>query len=99
MCSEQEIRSLAQLDCAKSHQIALPGSAAVRIRLATHIRDLAEFWPRWNTLGPARCYPFQCADILELYCDTFVPARDAKPLFVAILGRHDEPLMLIPLVI
>jgi CelD/BcsL family acetyltransferase involved in cellulose biosynthesis len=80
-------------------QIALPGFAPVRIRLATQIRDFAEFWPRWNTLGEARCYPFQCADILELYCDTFVPARSGEPLFVAILDQHDEPVMLIPLVI
>ena len=87
------------LELATSHQIALPGFAPVRIRLATQIRDFAEFWPRWNTLGEARCYPFQCADILELYCDTFVPARNGEPLFVAILGCDGEPLMLIPLVI
>jgi CelD/BcsL family acetyltransferase involved in cellulose biosynthesis len=80
-------------------QIALPGFAPVRIRLATQIRDFAEFWPRWNTLGEARCFPFQCADILELYCDTFVPARNGKPLFVAILDCDGDPLMLIPLVI
>jgi len=90
---------LQQLDYSTSLRIALPRSVPVQIRLARHIRDLAEFWPRWNTLGEARCYPWQCADILELYCDTFVPARKNEPLFVAILGRHDEPLMLISLVI
>jgi CelD/BcsL family acetyltransferase involved in cellulose biosynthesis/SAM-dependent methyltransferase len=90
---------LARLNSITYSPIALPGFAPVRIRLATQIRDFAEFWPRWNTPGEARCYPFQCADILELYCDTFVPVRNGEPLFVAILGCDGEPLMLIPLVI
>jgi CelD/BcsL family acetyltransferase involved in cellulose biosynthesis len=93
-----KITSLQRRQLASS-QITFSGSAPVQICVARHVQSFAEFWPRWNTLGEARCYPFQCADILELYCDTFIPSRNGEPLFVAILGCEGEPLMLIPLVI
>jgi CelD/BcsL family acetyltransferase involved in cellulose biosynthesis len=93
------ITSLERQKYLASSQITLPSSVPVQICVARHIQDFAEFWPRWNTLGEARCYPYQCADILELYCDTFVTARNNEPLFVAVLDHHNEPLMLVALVI
>jgi CelD/BcsL family acetyltransferase involved in cellulose biosynthesis len=77
----------------------LSASAPLRICLARDVRDFADFWPRWNRRGAARFYPFQCAEILELQCDTFVKARNSEPVFVALLDRDDAPLMLIPLMI
>jgi CelD/BcsL family acetyltransferase involved in cellulose biosynthesis len=82
----------------RSDQNELVGSSGPKRISVTHdISDLASVWPRSNQLGTARCYAFQCADILELYCETVLPARNATPVFVAILNKNDEPLALIPL--
>jgi hypothetical protein len=71
-------------------------STPARIMVSDDIRDFADLWPRSNRLGAARCYVFQCADILELYCQSVVPARSAEPYFVAIMNRNDQPLALLP---
>jgi CelD/BcsL family acetyltransferase involved in cellulose biosynthesis len=67
--------------------------------VTTDIGDFADFWPRSNKLGEAICYAFQCADILELHCETFVPARNADAWFVAIVNEKDDPLALFPFMI
>jgi CelD/BcsL family acetyltransferase involved in cellulose biosynthesis len=74
-------------------------SVPARILMTNDIRDLAGFWPHSDRLGEARCYPFQCYEILELQCATIVRARNAAPVFVAVLGQSDELLALIPLII
>jgi len=74
-----------------------PSSLPSRICLTRNIREFADFWPRTGRIGIARCYPFQCADLLELACETLVKARNIEPLFVAILGPQDQPLALLPL--
>lgn len=75
----------------------LANSAPAQICLSNDLRDFAALWPRSDRLGAARCYVFQCADILELKCDTFAIAQSAEPLFVAILGHAADPLLLVPL--
>jgi len=75
----------------------LSASAPAEICLTTELRDFAGFWPRSDRLGSARCYAFQCAEILELQCETFARVQNAEPLFVAVLGQSGEPLALIPL--
>ena len=72
-------------------------STPTRISVSHEIRDFAYCWPRTNQLGAARCYAFQCADILELYCETVLPARRAEPFFIAIFNKDDQPLALFPL--
>jgi CelD/BcsL family acetyltransferase involved in cellulose biosynthesis len=74
-------------------------SAPAQMWVTNEIRDFAEFWPRSNRLGEAICYAFQCADILELHCETFVPARNADPWFVAIVNEKGDPLALFPFMI
>jgi CelD/BcsL family acetyltransferase involved in cellulose biosynthesis len=88
------------LDLRSLHGIddgALSASAPSRICLSNDLRDFDDLWPRSGRLGAARCYAFQCADILELQCDTFAAARGLELFFVAILGHDGEPLALIPL--
>jgi CelD/BcsL family acetyltransferase involved in cellulose biosynthesis len=61
------------------------------------IQNFAAFWPRSDRPGVAQYYAFQCADILELNCETIAVARNAKPYFVAVMNANDEPLALFPL--
>jgi CelD/BcsL family acetyltransferase involved in cellulose biosynthesis len=72
-------------------------SVPARILITNDIRDFAGFWPRSARLGEARCYPFQCYELLDLQCATIARSRNAAPVFVAVLGKSDEPLALIPL--
>jgi CelD/BcsL family acetyltransferase involved in cellulose biosynthesis len=77
----------------------VPASAPAQLWVTNEIRDFADFWPRSNRLGEAQCYAFQCADILELHCETFVSARNANPWFVAIVNEKGDPLALFPFMI
>lgn len=74
-------------------------SVPARICVSIDIRNFASFWPRSSGLGEAHCFPFQCADLIELLCDTVVPARQAEPWLIAVLNQNDEPLALLPLCI
>ena len=77
----------------------ISNSAPAQIWITNEIRDLADIWPRSTRLGDARCFAFQCAEVLELYCDTFIPAVLANPWFVAIVNESNEPLALFPFMI
>jgi len=68
-----------------------------QIWLTDDLRDLAMLWPRSGDLGDARCYAFQCADILEVWCSTVGLARRTQLLFIAVLDAADRPLMLLAL--
>lgn len=74
-------------------------TAPAEIVVATDLSEFASVWPRTNSRGSARCFPFQCADVLELICETVVPARGANVFFVAISNGAGEPLALLPLLI
>jgi CelD/BcsL family acetyltransferase involved in cellulose biosynthesis len=74
-------------------------SVPAKMWVTNNIRDFSDFWPRSNRLGDARCYPFQCAEVLELHCETTIPARNAEPRFAAVVNQKNEPLMLLPFVI
>src|SRR6266567_9144227 len=77
-------------------QISRPGTPA-QIWLTSNIRHLKEFWPRSQDFKEARCYAFQCADILEIRCDTIASARKMQTVFAAILDRESKPLILLAL--
>ena len=68
-----------------------------QIWLSEDIRDFAAFWPRTTELGAARSWVFQCADIVEVWCDTIGTARHIQPLFVAVVDAESRPLALFPL--
>jgi len=72
-------------------------SVPARICVSSEIRDFAGLWPRSDRLGEARCYAFQCADIVDLQCRTMAVGRKAEPLLVAVIDRNDSPLVLLPL--
>jgi CelD/BcsL family acetyltransferase involved in cellulose biosynthesis len=68
-----------------------------QIWLTHSLSDFSNFWPRSQRLEAARCYAFQCADILEVRCKTIAPARKIETLFVAVVDDEGSPLMLLPL--
>lgn len=82
-----------------SCRCSVRGSLPARISITSDIRDFSGFWPHSDRLGEARCYPFQCYEILELQRATIARARNAAPVFVTVFGQSDEPLALLPLII
>ena len=68
-----------------------------QIWLTHTLSDFNDFWPRSQQLKAARCYAFQCADILEVRCRTIALARKIETLFVAVLDAERNPLLLLPL--
>jgi CelD/BcsL family acetyltransferase involved in cellulose biosynthesis len=93
------IRSLDLSAMRNSAWEAMPASASrpARILVSSQLSDFAQTWPRSDRQGPARCYAFQCSDVLQLLCDTLIAARGAEPFFIAILAENETPLALIPL--
>jgi CelD/BcsL family acetyltransferase involved in cellulose biosynthesis len=67
------------------------------IRVADDLADFADLWPRTDRIGSARCYAFQCADILQAWCDTVGRAQQTRALFVAVFDDIGRPILLIPL--
>ena len=94
-----QVFDLGKLGDTGRHRVSASASIPVRICVSSQLREFADIWPRSDKLGAARCYAFQCADILELTCETLILAQKAQPLFVAILGANDDPLALLPLCI
>jgi CelD/BcsL family acetyltransferase involved in cellulose biosynthesis len=73
-----------------------PGTPS-QLWLTDNLSDFKDFWPRSQQLKAARCYAFQCADILEVRCNTIAAARSMRTLFVAVVDGEGNPLMLLPL--
>ena len=73
-----------------------PGAPA-QIWLTHDLSDFNDLWPRSQQLKDARCHAFQCADILEVRCNTIATARNMETLFVAVVDAESNPLMLLPL--
>lgn len=84
--------------CASSghDRTSQPGTPA-QIWLGYKLSDFDDLWPRSQQLKDARCYAFQCADILEVRCNTIAIARNMETLFVAVVDAEGNPLMLLPL--
>jgi CelD/BcsL family acetyltransferase involved in cellulose biosynthesis len=68
-----------------------------RVEVATSVDRLPAHWPRSTDPGAAQVHPFQCADVLAVWCDTIGRARGIEPLFVSVLAPSGRPLMLLPL--
>jgi CelD/BcsL family acetyltransferase involved in cellulose biosynthesis len=70
---------------------------AFEIRVARKIGELADIWPRSDSCGTAHCYIFQCADFLEVWCETLGQARRIQSFFVGVFDRTGRPMLLLPL--
>lgn len=73
--------------------------SAKRMLVTGDVREFGHFWPNSTRASNARCHIYQCADLIELYCEAVVPARLGEPHFVAVMNRDDEPLVLFPFTI
>lgn len=76
-----------------SRRLVAPETADIHVAAA--VGDCS-WWPRTDAPGNASCYAFQCADILEAWCETIGTARRIEPLFVTFFGT-DGPALLLPL--
>jgi CelD/BcsL family acetyltransferase involved in cellulose biosynthesis len=81
---------------ASRDRVPSPGTAA-QIWLSSRLSDFSAVWPHTLQLNGARCYAFQCADILEVRCKTIARARRIETLFAAVVDADSNPLMLLPL--
>ncbi len=68
-----------------------------KIRVASNLTEFNDIWPRSNSRGETYCYALQCADILEVWCETIGKARRTRPLFVAVFDDIGRPMLLLPL--
>jgi CelD/BcsL family acetyltransferase involved in cellulose biosynthesis len=67
------------------------------ISVTRDIEDFAAFWPRSGAPTGSRQFIFQCADTLQVWCDTIGRKQAIEPLFVAVLDQERKPLLLLPL--
>jgi CelD/BcsL family acetyltransferase involved in cellulose biosynthesis len=73
-----------------------PGTV-FRIRVAHDLAEFAKPWPRTDCYGSAHCYVFQCADHLEVWCETIGKARGTRTFFVGVFDQIGSPVLLLPL--
>lgn len=66
-----------------------------QIEVTSNLGDLADCWPSTAEHGEALCYPFQYADLLDIWCETIGRARKIEPVFVAVRSHNQKPLMLL----
>jgi CelD/BcsL family acetyltransferase involved in cellulose biosynthesis len=91
------IRKLALRDLLANELQVMRSIMPAQIWLTSNLRDFEAFWPRSNQLGAARCWAFQCANILEVWCDTIGVERQTQALFVAVMDAEGRPIALLPL--
>ena len=83
------------LPYATAEELSVP--EITRVSVSRSLRDCAAWWPRAGARGDARCFAFQCADILEVWCDTIGDANRIEPAFVTVFGASGNPALLLPL--
>jgi CelD/BcsL family acetyltransferase involved in cellulose biosynthesis len=69
---------------------------ALQVQVSATLAPFAALWPRSDRTGAGCCTVFQCADILDVWCDTIGRARAIAPVFVAVFAG-ETPAMLLPL--
>lgn len=70
---------------------------AFRVETASSLDRFADIWPTTRRQAGAACYPFQCADVVQIWLDTIGRARGVEPVFVCVRNSAGEPFMLLPL--
>jgi CelD/BcsL family acetyltransferase involved in cellulose biosynthesis len=68
-----------------------------RVSVSSSLRGFDAWWPRCGTRGEARCFAFQYADVLEVWCDTIGDANRIEPAFVTVFGESGRPALLLAL--
>jgi CelD/BcsL family acetyltransferase involved in cellulose biosynthesis len=68
-----------------------------RVSVSRSLRDFDAWWPRSGARGDASCFAFQCADVLDVWCDTIGAANRIEPAFVTVFGASGKPALLLPL--
>lgn len=81
----------------KSASLALSNGFKGTICASGDLADFADIWPATDQPGTSRCFVFQCADFLSVWCDTIGRARHTAAKFVAILDDRGNPAALLPL--
>jgi CelD/BcsL family acetyltransferase involved in cellulose biosynthesis len=71
--------------------------SSFNIVVTDNLGEFSEIWPRTDCTGPAHCFVFQCADLLEVWCDTIGKARGIQARFVGVFDRTGRPVFLLPL--
>ncbi len=66
------------------------------VLVSRSLYEFREWWPRTDAIGEARCYAFQCADILEIWLETIGKACSIEPYFACVLAPSGRPAMLLP---
>jgi CelD/BcsL family acetyltransferase involved in cellulose biosynthesis len=69
----------------------------VHIEMTSDLSRFSAWWPTTCTTGEAHCYPFQCADVLNIWCSTIGRAQNIEPIFLAVTSQARKPLMLLAL--
>lgn len=72
-------------------------TAVPAVVVADTLAGLSMPWPRTGSVGAARAYAYQYADILEVWCETVGRARAVTPAFAAVFAASGEPALLLPL--
>ena len=67
------------------------------IHVADNLAEFVDLWPRTDRCGSAHCHVFQCADFLQVWCDTVGKARGTRAFFVAVFDDSGRPMLLLPL--
>jgi CelD/BcsL family acetyltransferase involved in cellulose biosynthesis len=70
---------------------------AMRISVSRSLRDVEAWWPRSGAGNDASLFAFQCADVLNVWCDTIGDANRIAPAFVTVFGASGQPALLLPL--
>ena len=84
------------LATASSYQPVSSPVLPFRVRVADTLKEF-EDWPRVDRMGQAQCHVFQCAEFLEIWCETIAPARRTQPVFVAVHDAAERPVLFLAL--
>lgn len=80
----------------RSNSSALHAPPPMQVHVSPALDTFRHVWPTTRQQGAARCYPFQCADVLDIWCGTIGRARGIKPVFVAVHAGGAKPALLLP---
>ena len=67
-----------------------------KIQVAQSLEAFSGLWPRTGQIATC-CYALQCADVLQVWCNTIGRVRGTEPLFVAVFDDFGRPMLLLPL--
>jgi CelD/BcsL family acetyltransferase involved in cellulose biosynthesis len=81
----------------RASEAGLSVPSITRVAVSRSLRDCEAWWPRSGDRGEASCFAFQCANVLDVWCDTIGAANRIEPAFVTVFGASGKPALLLPL--